>query len=126
MKKLIALLVLLAVVFVVVERKRVYVRDVLANTARDGDKVDGEQVYINYYNDVLLENDNPPMLFMSVEHGQPLGVPTKLRCVHWVACLTDADVASTVPLDGSRIQSMNGKAVRFQDEQHRQWNVSLR
>ena len=125
MKKWIALLIIVAVVFVVVERKRVYVRDPLANVTRAGDKVGGEQVYINYYSDVLLENDNPPMLVMLVEKGQPIGTPTKLRCIHWLACLTDADAASTLPLNAN-VQSMSGKSVRFRDEDARPWVVDLR
>ncbi len=124
MKKLIALLVILLVVFVVVERKRVFVRDPLASVTRAGEKIDGEQVYINYYNDVLLENDNPPMLVMLVEKGQPVGVPTKLRCIHWLACLTDADAASALPLN-AKVQSMSSKAVRFQDENAQEWVVTL-
>ena len=124
MKKLIALLVIVLVVFVVVERKRVFVRDPLASVTRAGEKVDGEQVYINYYNDVLLENDNPPMLVMVVEKGQPVGVPTKLRCIHWLACLTDADAASALPLN-AKVQSMSSKAVRFQDENAQEWVVTL-
>jgi hypothetical protein len=123
-KKLIALLVILLVVFVVVERKRVYVRDPLASATHAGQKVSGEQVYINFYNDVLLENDNPPMLVMLVEKNQPVGVPTKLRCIHWVACLTDADAASTLPLNAS-VQSMSAKAVRFLDENAQPWLVTL-
>lgn len=125
MKKLIALLLLVLVVFVVVERKRVYVRDVLASTTRDGAKVDGEQVYINYYNDVVLENDNPPMLVLVVEKGRPLGVPTNLRCIHWVACLTDADAATTLPAFGS-MPVMNAKRVTFRDQDGRNWVVKLR
>jgi hypothetical protein len=124
-KKLIALLIILLVVFVVVERKRVYVRDPLASVTRAGETVSGEQVYINYYNDVLLENDNPPMLVMVVEKGQPVGVPAKLRCIHWLACLTDADAASALPLN-AKIQSMNGKAVHFLDENAQPWVVALR
>lgn len=124
MKKLIALLVILLVVFVVVERKRVFVRDPLASVTRSGEKVSGEQVYINFYNDVLLENDNPPMLVMVVEKDQPVGVPTKLRCIHWVACLTDADAASALPLNAT-VQSMNSKAVRFRDENAQPWVVAL-
>jgi hypothetical protein len=123
-KKLIALLVVLLVVFVVVERKRVFVRDPLASVTRAGEKVSGEQVYINFYNDVLLENDNPPMLVMVVEKGQPVGVPTKLRCIHWLACLTDADAASALPLN-AKVQSMSSKAVRFQDENAQEWVVTL-
>ena len=124
MKKLIALLVILLVVFVVIERKRVFVRDPLASVTRSGEKVSGEQVYINFYNDVLLENDNPPMQVMVVEKGQPVGVPTKLRCIHWVACLTDADAASALPLNAA-IQSMSSKAVRFRDENAQPWDVML-
>ncbi len=125
MKKLIVLLILLLIVFVVVERKRVYVRDPLASVTRDGAKVDGEQVYINFYNDVLLENDNPPMHLLLAEQGQPIGIPTKLRCIHWVACLTDADVATTYRTAGT-INSMTGKDVAFHDESGRRWMVKLR
>jgi hypothetical protein len=123
-KKLIALLLLLLVIFVVVERKRVYVRDVLASTTRDGQKVNGEQVFFNYYNDLVLENDNPPMSVMSVVKGEPIGVPTKLRCIHWVACYTDADAPTAEPLGGS-VQSMSSKAVNFRDDQGRRWLVTL-
>lgn len=125
MKKLIALLVILLIVFVVVERKRVFVRDPLASVTRSGEKVGGEQVYINFYNDVLLENDNPPMQVTVVEKGQSVGVPTKLRCIHWLACLTDADAPSTLPLNAT-IQSMDGKTVRFRDENAQPWVVTLR
>jgi hypothetical protein len=123
-KKLIVLLVILLVAFVVVERKRVFVRDPLASVTRAGEKVSGEQVYINYYNDVLLEKDDPPMLVMLVEKGRPVGIPTKLRCIHWVACLTDADAASTLPLNSS-VQSMSSKNVHFVDEDGKHWAVTL-
>jgi hypothetical protein len=123
-KKLIALLVLALIVFVIVERQRIFVRDVLANVQRDGSKVGGEQVYININNDVLLENDNPPMLLFMAQKGQPLGVPTKLRCIHWLACLTDADVASTLPLGGS-MPVMSSKTVSFRDQDGRHWVVTL-
>lgn len=125
MKKLIALLVLALIVFVIVERHRVFVRDVLAGVQRDGAKVDGEQVFININNDVLLENDNPPMLLFMAQKGQPLGTPTKLRCIHWLACLTDADVATTMPLGGST-PVMSAKTVTFRDRDGHHWVVTLR
>ena len=125
MKKLIALLILALIVFVIVERQRIFVRDVLASAQRDGAKVEGEQVYINISNDVILENDNPPMLIFMAEKGQPLGVPTKLRCIHWLACMTDADVATTMPLGGST-PVMSSKTVSFRDQDGRHWVVSLR
>jgi hypothetical protein len=124
-KKLIALLIVLLIIFVVVEKKRVFVRDPLASVTRDATNVSGEQVYINFYNDVILENDNPPMVVTLLEQGQPIGVPTKLRCIHWVACLTDADIATTYKLSGS-INSMTNKAVSFHDQDGRRWIVKLR
>ena len=124
MKKLIALFVIALVAFVVVERKRVFVRDPLATVTQNGKEVDGEQTYINFYNDVILENDNPPMLVRLVEQGQPIGIPTKLRCIHWVACLTDADIATTYQLGGT-IQSMSSKSVSFRDEKGQHWVVKL-
>jgi len=123
-KKLIALLVIVLAVFVVVERKRVFVRDPLASVVRAGDKVSGEQVYINFYNDVLLENDNPPMLVMLIEKGQPVAVPTNLRCIHWIACLTDSNSASNLPLKAT-VQSMSSKFVSFRDESGQPWIVTL-
>lgn len=124
MKKLIALLVILLVVFVIVQRKRVFVRDPLAHVTRNGEKVEGEQVYINYYNDVLLENDNPPMLVMLVEKGHPIGVPTDLRCAHWLACLTDDNPASNLPLKAT-VKSMNKKTINFNDQNGQPWVVTL-
>lgn len=124
MKKLIALLVVALIVFVVVDRQRVFVRDPLATAMRDGKKVAGEQVYINFANDVLLENDNPPTHIMLVQKDQPIGVPSKLRCIHWAACLTDADVATTLPLGGS-IQGMSSKTVGFREGNGHRWAVTL-
>ena len=65
------------------------------------------------------------IVVMVVEKGQPVGVPTKLRCIHWLACLTDADAASALPLSAT-VQSMTGKEVRFRDEDGRPWVVTLR
>jgi hypothetical protein len=123
-KKWIALLVLVLIVFVAWRRQRVFVRDPLASAMRDGAKVDGEQVYINFNNDVLLENDNPPMHVLLVQHGQPIGVPSKLHCLHWAMCLTDADVATTLSLGGA-VESMSGKTVSFRDESGQSWVVML-
>ena len=124
MRKLILLLLIALVVFVVWNKQRVFVRDPLAGVLRDNAKPDGEQVYINFTSDVLLENDNSPSHIMLVQHGQPLGVPTKLRCIHWVACLTDADKATTLPLGGAA-QTMNSKTVAFREGNGQRWVVTL-
>ena len=116
MRKLIALLVVGMVVFVFVCRYRLYVRDPLATLTRgESIKEEGAQVFINYANDVLIENDNPPRYIEIIQHGQHAGVPVKITCVHWAACLLDADVATLAP--GSRVHAevMNSRIVSFRD-----------
>ncbi len=127
MRKLIVLLVVVAAVFVVWNRQRLYVRDPLGSVARDGVQEKGAQVFINYSNDVLLENYNAPMYVLLVQHGQRVGTPATLHCVAYVACLLDADVATLFAVDeGSKIGSMSGKVVEYRDANGRDTVVTLR
>ncbi len=116
MKKIIALLVLVAVVFLVFNRYRVYVRDPIATLTRGGVKEDGAQMFINYANDVLIENDNSPRYLELLQHDQHAGVPEKITCIHWVACLLDADVATMLPGSNVHPEVMNSKMVQFRDQ----------
>ena len=116
MKKLIALLMLLIVAFVIFNRYRVYVRDPLATVTRAGIKEDGAQVFINYANDVLIENDHAPVYIELVQHGQNAGAPVKISCIHWAACLLDENVATLIPYSPPvQVEVMNGKLVQFKD-----------
>ncbi len=127
MRKLIVLLVVVAAVFVVWNRQRLYVRDPLGSVARDGVQEKGAQVFINYSNDVLLENYNAPMYVLLVQHGQRVGTPATLHCVAYVACLLDADVATLFAVDeGAKIGSMSGKVVEYRDANGRDTVVTLR
>jgi hypothetical protein len=127
LRKLIVLLLLIAIVFVVYNRQRLYVRDPLGSVTRGGVHEQGAQVFINYSNDVLLENDNPPMYVLLVQHGQPVGTPAKLWCIHWAMCMTNADVATLV--EGDQLApaiSMGGRTVAFRDANGRDTVVTLR
>jgi hypothetical protein len=126
-RKFIALLVVVAVVFVVWNRQRLYVHDLLGSVARDGVNEKGAQVYINYANDVLLENYNAPMYVTLVQHGERVGTPAILHCVAYVACLLNADVATLLEGDeGGKIESMSSKGVEFRDANGREVVVTLR
>lgn len=115
MRKLIVLVVLLLTVFVVYNRHRLYVRDPLARVTRAAAPEAGAQVFINYDNDVLLENDNAPRYIEVVQHGNHAGVPDSITCIHWAACLLDADQATLVPDLGLHVEGMSNKVVQFQD-----------
>jgi hypothetical protein len=124
-KKVLLLLMLIFVVFVVVERQRLFLRDPLGSVARNGVKEDGAQVFINYNNDVLLENDHPPAYVTVVQHGGHIGTPATLKCLHWVACLADADVVPLIqPLPAS-VDSMTNKGITYHDGTQ-QTKISLR
>ncbi len=127
MKKIILLLVVLAVVFVVWNRERLYVRDPLGAVVRDGVKEQGAQVLINYSNDVLLQNYNAPMYVTLVQHGDRVGTPAVMHCVAYVMCLLDADVPSLVAVDeGAKVATMTGKTVTYRDSKGRDTVVTLR
>jgi len=127
LKKFILLLVLVAVVFLVWNRQRLYVRDPLGNVARDGVKESGAQVYINYSNDVLLENYNAPMYVTLVQRAERVGTPAMTHCVAYVVCLLDADVATLLEgSEGEKAELMNGKKVEFRDGEGRAVVVELR
>jgi hypothetical protein len=127
MKKLLVVLTLVLVVFVAYNRQRVYVRDPLASVTRNGLPEAGVQVFINYNNDVLLEHDGAPRYATLLQHGQPVGLPRVLHCLHFLACMTEADVAPVlVPNGKAHIEAMSGKSVAFQDDDNREAVVSLR
>jgi hypothetical protein len=133
MKKIIALIALALIVFAVVYRQRLFLRDPLGSVTRDGVKEDGAQVFINWSNDVLLENDNPPgarpgeMTLTLIQHARPIGLPKQIHCLHWMLCMTDADPATLVAPDpGAFIRSMNNKQVAFHDYNGREAVVTLR
>ena len=127
MRKLILLLVVIAIVFVVWNRQRLYVRNPLGSVARDGVKELGARVLINYSNDVLLQNYNAPMYVTLIQHGNRVGTPAVMHCVAYVACLLDADVpAFLVTDDGAQVTTMTGKAVEYRDAKGRGTVVTLR
>jgi len=115
-KKIILLLVLIFIVFVAYNRQRLYLRDPLANVTHDGVKEDGTQVFINYSNDVLLENDNPPLYVKIIQHNNHVGLPVNLKCMHFIACLADADVVTLVEPDTKAVvESMTGKSITLRE-----------
>ncbi len=127
MRKWVLLALVLLSFFVYENRMRLFLRDPLGTVLRDGAKEDGAQVFLNYDNDVLLENDHPPLYLTILQHGQPVGAPTTLKCFHYLVCLANgypAPQAAASP--GARLESMTSKEVRFRDEVGREVQVKLR
>jgi len=120
---------LLLVVFVAVFRQRIFVRDPLGKVERNGVAQDGTRVYINYSNDVLVE-DSARHQFVLVQGWRALpGVPQHLFCLTGMMCWTDADKAAVFPVVGAGGRTpavMSAKEVTFVDESGARVRVGLR
>jgi hypothetical protein len=126
MKKWIALALVVVVILAAYNRNRIFVRDPLGSVARNGAKEAGAQIYVNFSNDALIENDKPPMYVLLVQHDNHAGSPIELHCLHWLLCMTDADAATlTQPPPSVAIEEMTGKAIRFIDSDKRETVVAL-
>jgi hypothetical protein len=101
-KTVLLLMLVVAIVWVVVNRQRLYVRDPVATVYRDDVKQSGVQVFINYSNDVLLWQDAEPGAYRILVQGwnRVPGTPVRLTCVRWMMCLADGDHAQTYPIEG--------------------------
>ena len=107
MRGLLLVLTLVLVLFIAVERERLFLRDPLATVTRDGVK-DGEaKALINFSNDVLLEDGagGRMRVYLAQNWNDAVIVPAVLKCLGTMVCLTDADHASGAPVvAGSRGQ----------------------
>ncbi len=110
MRTILLVLTVLLVGFVAVNRQQIYLRDPLGTMTRDGVKVAGTRVFLNYSNDVLVQvgNAGPGGTveeFLAQGWNGVVGVPERLTCLAGMACLAEADHAPMVPVAGA------GKAV---------------
>jgi hypothetical protein len=128
MKVLIGLFVLFAVVLVA-SRQRLFVRDPLAKVERNGVVVEGARVFINYSNDVLVEEPGLAKRYVVQHWNMQPGVPESLSCVRWMACWTQADRAESASLGGEGYQpkvEMSSHEVSFVDGNGVPVKVTLR
>ena len=137
MKRIFLLLFLVGLAFILLHRQRVFLRDPLAHVDVTGPQSGGAvrqsdvQVYINYSNDVLLWKESSPGYMIVVQHSNKTpGSPLHIRCIHWMACLTDAVEATTLPLQAAgtydpKVQ-MSNVEVDFTNPAGQRFQVRLR
>ena len=137
MKKLLLLLTVALVVFVAVYRQRIYVWDPLATVSRDGVKQGSVRVMINYSNDILMDDGSTSIrrIYLVQQWNKVAQFSTgPLRCIEYLACMTDGDQASGDKVDpGSRGRrepfegvTMTNRRMEFVDEHGNLVEVLLR
>ena len=122
MRKLLSLLALGFAVFVWMYRQRIFLRDPLGVVERGGVKQDGARVFINYSNDVLVQ-DGGRWVLVQGWSGVP-GVPARLNCIQGLACMTEAEHAEITPA-GTKVE-MSNRVVTFVDGEGVAVRVTLR
>jgi hypothetical protein len=129
LRKILIVGTLLLVVFVVVFRQRIFVRDPLGKVERNGAAQDGMRLYINYSNDVLVEDSARPQFVLVQGWSARPGVPQHLFCLTGLMCWTDADKAAVFPVEGVGGRTpavMSAKEVTFVDESGAKVRLGLR
>ena len=137
MRKLLGLLAIALIVFLVIYRQRVFLWDPVAHVSRDGAKVDGVRVMINYSNDVLLQDASAGKrrLYLVQNWNRVAETPTVgVKCIQLLACMTNADqaTAEAIPVGtrGRRTPfegvTMTNRRVEFVDEDGALVEVTLR
>ena len=129
MKSFLCVGTLLLVVFVAMFRQRIFVRDPLGKVERNGVPQDGARLYINYSNDVLVEDALRHQFILVQGWSARPGVPQHLFCLSEMMCWTDADRAAVFPVEGAGGKMpvvMSPKEVTFVDESGAKVRVGLR
>jgi hypothetical protein len=128
-KKFLAVVFVLFMVFVLMHRQRLFLRDPLGKVERNGVKVDGAKVFINFSNDILVEEPGASYRYMVQGWDKKPGAPKSLKCLSGMACMTEADRADMVPLGGTDYQPqvrMSNREVTFTDTTGGAVRVALR
>ncbi len=128
MRRLLLLLTLVFAVAVAVYRDRLYLRDPLGKLERDGVRQEGASVFINFENDVLVQEKGGTEMF-AVQHWNRLeSVPANLMCVQGLLCVAPADRLTDAA--GTAISrepaEMSDRRVSFVDENGRSVQVTIR
>jgi hypothetical protein len=119
----------LLIIFVAVFRQRIFLRDPLGKVERNGIRQDGMRVFINYSNDVLLEDTARSNRYLVEGWSKAPGVPKHLACLTGLACWTEANETEVYPLGNAPNQAgavMTSKEVTFEDETGAAIRVELR
>ncbi len=132
MKRILIGVLLILIVGLVVFRQRLFLRDPIAKVERNGLQQTEYRVYLNYFNDILVEDMAQDRRYLvQARDGVPMvpGIPGHLGCVRALACLTDENYAPTDPLGGKGYVpavEMTNAYVTFVDGDGASMRVSLR
>jgi hypothetical protein len=122
LRKILAVLALAFAVFVWMYRQQLFLRDPLGVVERGGVRQADARVFINYSNDVLVQ-DGVRWILVQGWSGVA-GAPARLNCFQGLACMTEAEHAEITPA-GTKVE-MSNRVVTFVDGEGVAVRVTLR
>ncbi len=135
MRKLLLLATVVFVVLVILYRDRLYLRDPLGTIERNGVAVPDARLFINYSNDVLVQENHGTEMFVVQNWSRRAATPSRLTCVQGMLCITPADrIVDAQAADSSQMNSadsegkaeMSSRAVSFTDAAGSHIHITLR
>ncbi len=129
MRNFLIAVTVLFVLFIAAFRQRIFLRDPIGKVERNGIQQDGTRVFINYSNDVLVEDTTRNNRYLVEGWSRIPGVPKHLSCLTGLVCWTEANQAEVFPLGNTPAQAkamMDSKQITFQDETGAEIVVQLR
>ena len=128
MRRLLLLITLVAIVFIAVYRDRLYLRDPLGKLTRDGAPQADARVFINFENDILVQEKGGTEMF-AVQHWNHFeAVPANLTCIQGLLCIAPADrLIDTAGTTITRKEAeMTDRTVEFIDSNGHSVQVTIR
>ena len=134
MKAFLLLIVVAVLALALLNRGRLYVRDPLATVYEDETEQQGVQVFATQSGDVLVMREEYPGAYRTLVqrwNKQP-GTPLALRCIRWIACLTDANHAAAYLIDWDNkgrhdpLATMTNREITFVNAEGKTVRVELR
>ncbi len=126
MRKFIVLLTLALIALAVVYHQRLFLRDPLGKVERNGVAVPDARVFINYSNDVLVQEDGGRQMFVVQNYNRLPGSPTGLTCIQGMLCVTPSDQAVPGTAEAGKQADMSDREVSFTDSLGSRVHVQIR
>jgi len=125
-RKFLLLSVVATIALAIVYQDRLFLRDPLGSVERNGIPVAGARVFINYSNDVLVQEDSGRRMFIVQHYNRLPASPSGLTCFQGMLCLTPSDRSASGTPDPGREASMSDREVAFTDNLGSRVHVRIR
>ncbi len=126
MRKLILLIVVILIALAVIYHQRIFLRDPLGKVERGGVAVPDARVFINYSNDILVQEEGGHRMFVVQNYNRLPGTPAGLTCIQGMLCITPSDQAATETAIPAKEADMSDREVSFVDALGSNVHVQIR